>query len=374
MGRIVGGTAVSSMLVPDMKQTNPKRADFIKNKHIVAPAIPCTASGSVVAINDISPLEHILKIKCKAYAISDMNRIIITEEGGEGTTADVSEVFTIHDKTLFGSWLESLVGGFGEETYNATFCRPALWASDTNIVVNIGGKRWESSEATNSYLKENCGFTFDCLWIDDTVSLNISKVSGSDANLIKSGKNLIPYPYADTTKTVSGITFTDNGDGTITANGTATGNADFMVSDSIAVKKGMTISGAPDGSRPETFEIQAYKSGDEMISTNGIYSPTAIVDFVSPVRIRIRSGYTANNLVFKPQLEYGTATEFEIYKTPVNYSIDATGTVKDVTSIYPTTTLLTDTSGAVIEVNYNRDLNKAFEELIQAIISLGGNI
>ena len=43
-------------------------------------------------------------------------------------------------------------------------------------------------------------------------------------------------------------------------------------------------------------------------------------------------------------------------------------------SIYPTTVLTTDTQGAVIEVNYNRDINKAFAELQQAIISLGGNV
>lgn len=34
-------------------------------------------------------------------------------------------------------------------------------------------------------------------------------------------KNLIPYPYYQTTQTVNGITVTDNGDGSITLNGTA---------------------------------------------------------------------------------------------------------------------------------------------------------
>jgi hypothetical protein len=34
-------------------------------------------------------------------------------------------------------------------------------------------------------------------------------------------KNLIPYPYLMTTKTNNGVTITDNGDGTLTVNGTA---------------------------------------------------------------------------------------------------------------------------------------------------------
>lgn len=39
--------------------------------------------------------------------------------------------------------------------------------------------------------------------------------------------NLLPYPYAQTTKTECGITFTDNGDGRVTLNGTATENIVF---------------------------------------------------------------------------------------------------------------------------------------------------
>ena len=40
-----------------------------------------------------------------------------------------------------------------------------------------------------------------------------------------SGKNLLKYPYIETTKTSQGITFTDNKDGSINVSGTATGTA-----------------------------------------------------------------------------------------------------------------------------------------------------
>ena len=56
------------------------------------------------------------------------------------------------------------------------------------------------------------------------------------------------------------------------------------------------------------------------------------------------------------------------------YPINADGTVEGITSLYPTTTLTTDTEGIVLDVEYNRDINSAFAELTQAIISLGGNI
>ena len=43
------------------------------------------------------------------------------------------------------------------------------------------------------------------------------------------GKNLLKYPYTSTTKTENGITFTDNGDGTVTINGTSTERTDFTI-------------------------------------------------------------------------------------------------------------------------------------------------
>lgn len=75
------------------------------------------------------------------------------------------------------------------------------------------------------------------------------------------------------------------------------------------------------------------------------------------------------------QIELGTtATEYEPYKMPTEYTPAVDGTVSGVKSLYPTTTLMTDTEGAIIEAEYNRDINKAFAELQQAIISLGGNV
>ena len=44
----------------------------------------------------------------------------------------------------------------------------------------------------------------------------------------------------------------------------------------------------------------------------------------------------------------------------------------NVKSIYPSMSLLTDTDGVLIDVKYNRDINKAFAELQAAIINLGG--
>ena len=74
------------------------------------------------------------------------------------------------------------------------------------------------------------------------------------------------------------------------------------------------------------------------------------------------------------QIELGTtATDYEPYNS-ATFTPTADGTVNGVTSLYPNTTLMTDTDGVLIDCEYNRDINKAFAELQQAIISLGGNV
>jgi hypothetical protein len=79
-------------------------------------------------------------------------------------------------------------------------------------------------------------------------------------------------------------------------------------------------------------------------------------------------------MVYKEiQLEIGeSTTEYEDFVQLAEYTPDADGVVSGVTSLYPSTTLMTDTDGVLIDATYNRDINKAFDELKNAILSLGG--
>ena len=155
------------------------------------------------------------------------------------------------------------------------------------------------------------------------VPLESTGASGSiGVNVIS--KNFIKRPYRDTSKTVNGITFTVNEDGTITANGTATAQAQFSVAvdsntEGLYLPAGtFTLSGCPKGggtgkyylrSIGNTYGLQVDDFGEGATGTAiGGRSSTGIV-------IRIASGMTVNNLVFKPQIELGTAaTAYEPYK------------------------------------------------------------
>ena len=77
----------------------------------------------------------------------------------------------------------------------------------------------------------------------------------------------------------------------------------------------------------------------------------------------------------KVQIEIGSsATEYEEFKGITEYTPTTDGTVENVISVYPTTVMLTDTINTSIECKYNKDTNKVIESLVNAIISLGGNV
>lgn len=142
-----------------------------------------------------------------------------------------------------------------------------------------------------------------------------------DAQGVLGAKNLNVYPYVDTSKTSSGVTFTDLGDGTVKVNGTATENVAFNCHTRtigtlipLFIPNGRyIISGCPSGGSTDTYLITAYitknasayalasdyGNGREFI-VNGDDTYTDKVQL--QIQILIKSGTTVNNLVFKPML------------------------------------------------------------------------
>lgn len=116
------------------------------------------------------------------------------------------------------------------------------------------------------------------------------------------------YPATTTT---NGVTFTNNGDGSIAVNGTATDDSGFLLlspyADSLIPGHKYLISGSPNDASINAY-IQCYDSiNRQWLSDRGggdiaIFPKVVGPNVVSFIRIRIAGGYTANNLVFKPQL------------------------------------------------------------------------
>lgn len=201
------------------------------------------------------------------------------------------------------------------------------------------------------------------------------------------GKNLCKIGFTETER--EGLTYTNNGDGTITVNGTANRYSAVRLG-YISVKGGhyYMTSGVPNGA-----------IGANVVATNGsdftIYAGAAkYVEHDITLDLQLvgynEAGGTLENVIFKPQFEIvdsakSKATEFTPYVDPstvtlfasgesgeeVSYTPNADGTVDGVKSLYPVTNLRTDTEGIVIEAEYNRDSNKVLEELLM-LMSQGG--
>jgi hypothetical protein len=134
------------------------------------------------------------------------------------------------------------------------------------------------------------------------------------------GVNLIPFSYKDASKTTNGITFTVNGDGTVTVNGTATElaeiNIQYNVEKNTLFRKGTTYT-VSDGVRDSSalnyyMYVNAVGSDGVEKTVMGTHTPTARSytcdddSFTGTViRLVIVKGVTVSNLVFKPMLNRG---------------------------------------------------------------------
>ena len=219
--------------------------------------------------------------------------------------------------------------------------------------------------------------------IEHELKVNVSGVDNlKDVILNRLGKNLFRLPDGMNT-TSRGVTYTANKNSSeFTMNGTGQGDFGFAML-RIRLKAGQytfsTLGMGYDNSGKSYGVIYIKNGANTSIVLNDIKdgSPKTMnvaEDSEYLINVNIQ-GVVYNNLTVKLQIEQNTtATEYEPYIEPTTYTVNADGTVEGVTSLYPTTTLTTDTEGALIEVEYNRDINKAFAELQQALIlAVGGS-
>lgn len=166
---------------------------------------------------------------------------------------------------------------------------------------------------------------------------NVRPISGWDSlRIYVTGKNLF-YTQNSANKTHNGITFTDNGDGTITANGTATGDAYVELSSYLHYNGPFIYTGNPSGSSSSTYRTQArWRNFDNtwgdwgyINGASGNINANHATGF--RIRLQIKSGVTVGNIVFKPMLRPASDTDntFEPYvgtTYPISWQSEA-GTV-----------------------------------------------
>ena len=225
-------------------------------------------------------------------------QLVVTYEDDSGTTlgmpGGISNGFKSRE-VQFSKNVKSLKlymeGGFTNGAY-ATF---------NNFMISINGGEYEP-------------------YVGGTASPNpdypqeITNVTG-DVEVVVQNKNHAKNNSGNLTR--NGITFIKNNAGSITANGTATADSFYVLREDLSFKKGetYTLSGCNGGSL-STYYMYCYNIGEV---TNGSKTSTLNKDFINrQLGIVIKSGYTANNLKFYPQLEKNsTSTPFTPHKEQV---------------------------------------------------------
>lgn len=179
-------------------------------------------------------------------------------------------------------------------------------ATDTRYLINISlNKELTLNEILYPQLEEGTSAT----------EYEVNKDKDVEKVIYRS-KNLIPYPYYQSSMTnQAGIAYTVNSDGTITANGTATGRSEFVLSvnKSDWMSGNYTLSGCPAGGSKDTYSIITVNGFSDIGS--GITIPQSELTRISIIIIK---DTTVDNLVFKPQLELGDKkTDYVPYKQEV---------------------------------------------------------
>lgn len=155
------------------------------------------------------------------------------------------------------------------------------------------------------------------IWVNTNTEVTSWDFSTTEPCRRSANRNLLTYPYYHTTMTDNGITFTDNGDGTVKANGTATAQARFrpfhnkVASGMIWLDPGTyTASGCPKGGSRTTYFWEVYDNDAQKGLAYDI-GDGATFTLTHGTHVRgsfiVNSGNKLTNAVFKPQIEKGSS-------------------------------------------------------------------
>lgn len=202
--------------------------------------------------------------------------------------------------------------------YDVTFTTPSTF--DDNLIIGLYyGKDIVETNAIVKVMLRLASIQDDT-WVP-YVPTN-KELMSCKLNGYVGAKNLNSYPYTNTSYVSNGITWTDNGDGTVTANGTATADSYFgchqrgvNTNNQLIIPNGTYIaSGCPDTGSGTTYEIRIERTYNNAVDNlafvrtmaGKVFTANGDDSFNDHVRLQInlviRSGATVSNLTFKPMI------------------------------------------------------------------------
>ena len=355
-------------------------------------ALKGKVEGSPIMADDLSPIEHEVDIRLESknlikypYKVSTttINGITFTDNGDGTVTVDGTAVGS-SGEVIYRLQEYSMVLKAGEP-YTLSGC-PAGGGIDSYRLEYSGAPTGAWWDGGNGKLIKAAADTADSgisIRIKEGVTVKnllfrpqlergeikteYSRYIGDFGShrVTRYGKNLIPYPYSrNFAAEQNGLRAVINEDASITVNGEASADTLFIFASNAnyIIKKGVyTLSGCPAGGSTSTYLLALGWTGNA--DTGQGVTATYKEALAQNLFIRIYAGYKAENLIFRPQLEVGTAaSEYEGYIEPEEYTAAPDGKVSGVKSIHPSITLFTENDGAVIRAEYIKDIDKAVKK------------
>ncbi len=260
------------------------------------------------------------KSKNLLYRIVDAGNVIIQFSTSYAVatqrTADTSSVLKFKIVGYTATDYKYLAGKvFGMGKLSITFTTPST-TGFTYVLFGANGSKIDTACRCDMDLKPSTTYTFTC----NFTNITQGSISWKDMMLVEGSTagEYEPYSYNlldkwqyPATQTVNGVTFINNGDGSITVNGTATITSGYKLINyqrTLTVGHRYLLSGAPIDASSDAY-IQCYDDTNyEWLTDKGnggiATFPKEIVNLSGSnmIRIRIDSGYNVNGLLFKPAL------------------------------------------------------------------------
>lgn len=356
-----------------------------------ANALRGSAFGKAVQMDDVSPNEHTLGVKVSSKnlikypytAVSKTNKGVtftVNSDGSITVSGTATEEIQWSENTLIPLQRDKQYTFSGYFSGNGVTLRimDSTYADFKDVIEpNQAATFTPARDKYFWFITVAKGVTANAtlkpqLELGSTSTAYTPYISDfSTVNATRCGKNLSPINTLSASDNINGrINFSTKAQGTYTLSAKITIGTD----DTATTRRISLIVMYTDGSSDTKQTTQIVDGAEhEYILT----LTTDTTKIISNIRAYIFNystvASTRNGSAKDIQLEIGsTATEYESYQGKT-YTPAADGTVSGVKSLYPTTTLMTDTEGVIIEAEYNKDTNKAFAELQQAILSMGGN-
>lgn len=356
-------------------------------------------SGSIISVNDVSPVEHNLEVKVGSKNIFDAETVLPTFINQNYPTF-------YWKKQADGSWYLG----------NVAVLAGNIWYENTEgytgqIAISITAKAPEGTDGSISlrlHLNYTDGTTefINCYHSDDFVTYTLLSNANKTVHTITQGASIGYNTYlkdvmiaygTDTTYTpymtdFEGIEVTRCGknlfDGSIKKEGltlSGTGNNRTVV-----------YNNGADGHKiikvkPNTTY---YFSGDFSAAKDNNIRFASFTEYPTENSVSNKFGYTSMSRVFTTtandnylfvwatvaqkttdiamQIEEGTTeTEYEAYNGQTA-TANADGTVEGLTSLSPNMTLYTDNDGAIVNCQYYRDIDTYIDNLLINLAMTGG--